>query len=158
MAEATRTPQRSDLLRLCAELNRLWAQYIVIGDLAMNELGLVRVTEDIDLLIEASLENQQQVREALRILPDRAIDELGPAEDLREWLVVRVNDEITVDLMTSACGVTYADAKEGIVVRTIEAVEIPFANRNLMIRLKQSDREKDRVDLEYLLHGPGPSP
>ena len=49
----------------------------------MNELGLVRVTEDIDLLIEASAENQQRVREALRILPDRAIDELGPEEDLR---------------------------------------------------------------------------
>jgi hypothetical protein len=156
MAEATRPPERSDLLRLCAELNRLRGQYIVIGGLAMNELGLVRVTEDIDLLIEASPENQQRVREALRILPDRAIDELGPGEDLREWVVVRVNDEITVDLMTSACGVTYAEAKNGVVVRTIGGVEIPFANRDLMIRLKQSDREKDRIDLEYLLHGPRP--
>jgi hypothetical protein len=156
MAEATRPPERSDLLRLCAELNRLRGQYIVIGGLAMNELGLVRVTEDIDLLIEPSAENQQRVREALRILPDRAIDELGPDEDLREWAVVRVNDEITVDLMTSACGVTYAEAKDGIVVRIIRDVEIPFANRDLMIRLKQSDREKDRIDLEYLLNGPRP--
>jgi hypothetical protein len=47
MAEATRPPERSDLLRLCAELNGLGAKYIVIGGLAMNELGLVRVTEDI---------------------------------------------------------------------------------------------------------------
>jgi len=66
----------------------------------MNELGLVRVTEDIDLLIDGSVENQRLVRQALRILPERAIDELGPQEDLREWMVVRVNDEITVDLMT----------------------------------------------------------
>jgi hypothetical protein len=58
MAEATRPPERSDLLRVCAELNRLGAKYIVIGGLAMNELGLVRVTEDIDLLIESSPENQ----------------------------------------------------------------------------------------------------
>ena len=58
--------------------------------------------------------------------------------------------------MTSACGVTYAEAKNGVVVRTIGGVEIPFANRDLMIRLKQSDREKDRIDLEYLLHGPRP--
>jgi len=156
MAEATRPPERSDLLRLCAELNRLRGQYIVIGGLAMNELGLVRVTEDIDLLIEASAENQQRVRDALRILPDRAIDELGPEEDLGEWVVVRVNDEITVDLMTSACGVTYSEAENGVAVRTIGGVEIPFANRDLMIRLKQSDREKDRIDLEYLLHGPRP--
>jgi hypothetical protein len=116
----------------------------------MNELGLVRATEDIDLLIEASPENQQRVREALRILPERAIDELGPDEDLRQWVVVRVNDEITVDLMTSACGVTYTEAAGGLLMRAIGGVEIPFANRDLMIRLKQGNREKDRIDLEYL--------
>ncbi len=151
MAEATRPPERSDLLRVCAELNRLLAKYIVIGGLAMNELGLVRVTEDIDLLIESSPENQQRIREALRVLPERAIDELGPEEDLRDWLVVRVNDEITVDLMTSACGVTYAESKDDLVLRDITGVQIPFANRNLMIRLKQGNREKDHIDLEYLL-------
>jgi hypothetical protein len=70
---------------------------------------------------------------------------------LRDWLVVRVNDEITVDLMTSACRVTYAEAKDDLVLRDITGVQIPFANRNLMIRLKQGSREKDRIDLEYLL-------
>jgi hypothetical protein len=154
MAEATRPPEGSDLVRLCAELNRLDAKYIVIGGLAMNELGLVRVTEDIDLLIEPSVENQQLIRQALRILPERAIDELGPEEDLREWVVVRVNDEITVDLMTSACGVTYTDGEDDVTLRTISGVEIPFANRALMIRLKQGNREKDRIDLEYLLRRP----
>ena len=151
MAEATRPPERSDLLQLCGELNRLGAKYIIIGGLAMNELGLVRVTEDIDLLIDESVENQQLVRVALRILPERAIDELGPDEDLREWVVVRVNDEITVDLMTAACGVTYAEAKDAFILRAIGGVEIPFASRDLMIRLKQGNREKDRIDLEYLL-------
>jgi hypothetical protein len=151
MAEATRPPERSDLLRLCAELNRLGAQYIIIGGLAMNELGLVRVTEDIDLLIEASLENQRRVREALRILPERAIDEFGESEDLREWVVVRVNDEITVDLMTAACGVTFDAAQNSFAVRTIQNIAIPFATRELMIRLKQGNREKDRIDLDYLL-------
>ena len=117
----------------------------------MNELGLVRVTEDIDLLIESSPENQQRVRAALRVLPERAIDELGPEEDLRDWVVVRVNDEITIDLMTSACAVTYAEAKDDVVLQPIGGVQIPFANRNLMIRLKQGNREKDRIDLEYLV-------
>ena len=117
----------------------------------MTELGLVRVTEDIDLLIESSPENQQRVREALRVLPERAIDELRPEEDLRDWVVVRVNDEITVNLMTSACAVTYAEAKDDVVVQLIRGVQVPFADRNLMIRLKQGNREKDRIDLEYLV-------
>ena len=154
MAEATRPPEGSDLVRLCAELKRLGAKYIVIGGLAMNELGLVRVTEDIDLLIEPSIENQRLIREALRILPERAIDELRPEEDLRDWVVVRVNDEITVDLMTSACGVSYADGIDDVSLRTISGIEIPFANRDLMIRLKQGSREKDRIDLEFLLRKP----
>jgi hypothetical protein len=154
MAEATRPPEGSDLVKVCAELKRLGAKYIVIGGLAMNELGLVRVTEDIDLLIEPSLENQQLVRQALRILPERAIDELRPEEDLRDWVVVRVNDEITVDLMTSACGVSYTDGIDDVSLRTISGIEIPFANRALMIRLKQGNREKDRIDLEYLLRRP----
>ena len=117
----------------------------------MNELGLVRVTEDIDLLIDGSMENQRLVRQALQILPERAIDELGPQEDLRDWVVVRVNDEITVDLMTAACGVTFGEAKDAFVLRAIGDLEIPFASRELMIRLKQGNREKDRIDLEYLL-------
>ena len=151
MAEGTRPPERSDLLRLCAELNRLGAKYIIIGGLAMNELGLVRVTEDVDLLIDGSMENQNLVRLALRILPERAIDELGADEDLREWVLVRVNDEITVDLMTAACGVTFAEARDALIIRAISGLEIPFASRDLMIRLKQGNREKDRIDLEYLL-------
>jgi hypothetical protein len=75
MAEATRPPEGSDLVRLCAELNRLAGKYIVIG-------------------------------------------------------------------------------KDDVTLRTVGGVEIPFANRGLMIRLKQGDREKDRIDLEYLLRRP----
>jgi hypothetical protein len=69
-------------------------------------------------------------------------------------VVVRVNDEITVNLMMSACGVTYSDANDDVTLSSINGVEIPFANRALMIRLKQGNREKDRIDLEYLLRNP----
>jgi len=72
------------------------------------------------------MENQRLVRQALQILPERAIDELGPQEDLRDWVVVRVNDEITVDLMTAACGVTFGEAKDAFVLRAIGGLEIPF--------------------------------
>jgi hypothetical protein len=84
MAEATRPPERSDLLRLCGELNRLGARYIIIGGLAMNELGLVRVTEDIDLLIEASPENQQRVRQAGAFWPNAT----SPGQAVNCWLRV----------------------------------------------------------------------
>jgi hypothetical protein len=34
---------------------------------------------------------------------------------------------------------------------SIAGLEIPFANRDRLIRLKQGKREKDRIDLEYPL-------
>jgi hypothetical protein len=136
---------------LCEELNRLGAKYIVIGGLAMNNLGLVRATEDVDLLINPSPENQHRVREALLILPEKAIRELDAEEDLQQWIVTRVNDEITVDLMTEACGVSYEEAKDDVQIREVQCVPIPMANRRLMIKLKQSRRPKDQIDLQYLL-------
>ena len=151
MDDVTRPPRKEDLVKLCEELNRLGASYIIIGGLAMNNLGLVRTTEDVDILIDPSPENQRRVREALLILPEQAIRELGADEDLQQWVVTRVNDEITVDLMTEACGVRYEEAKADVQIREVQGVPIPMANRQLMIKLKQSLRPKDQIDLQYLL-------
>lgn len=85
------------------------------------------------------------------ILPEKAICELGADEDLRQWIVTRVNDEITVNLMTEACGVHYEEAKTEVQIREVQCVPIPMANRRLMIKLKQSLRPKDQIDLQYLL-------
>jgi len=45
-------------------------------------------------------------------------------------------------------------AKNDFITRAIGGVDVPFANRDLMIRLKQGNREKDRIDLEDLLRIP----
>jgi hypothetical protein len=158
MDDITRPPRKEDLVKLCEELNRLGASYIIIGGLAMNNLGLVRTTEDVDILIDPSPENQRKVREALLILPEQAIRELGADEDLQQWVVTRVNDEITVDLMTEACGVRYEEAKTDVQIREVQGVPIPMANRQLMIKLKQSPRPKDQIDLQYLLQSEDQNP
>ena len=90
-------------------------------------------------------------REALLILPEQAIREVGADEDLQQWVVTRVNDEIIVDLMTEACSVRYEEAKVDVQIREVQGVPIPMANRRLMIKLKQSPRPKDQIDLQYLL-------
>lgn len=148
--ELTRPPDERDLVALARELNRLEARYVVIGGVAMNRLGHVRATEDLDLLIARDRENQKRVRRALEILPDKAVRELGPDEDLSTWVVVRVNDEITVDLMTEATGVGYADAEREIDWVEIEGEKIPFASGRLMLRFKQGARDKDVLDRRFL--------
>jgi hypothetical protein len=89
------------------------------------------------------------VKKALEILPDKAIKELGD-EDLSQWVVVRVNDDITVDLMTEACGVTYEETRSGIEIQEISGVPIPFAGAEVMLRMKQSLRPKDAEDRSFL--------
>ncbi len=146
----TRPPDERDLVALAREFNRLGARYLVIGGVAINRLGFIRATEDIDLLIGRELANQALVKQAMRILPDRAVDELGD-EDLSQWVVVRVNDEITVDLMTEASGIRYDEAALSIDWVEIEDVSIPFASAELMLRFKtRAHRDKDLMDRRFL--------
>lgn len=147
--ELTRPPDDRDVAVLARELNRLGARYVVIGGVAINRLGFIRATDDLDLLIARDIANQRLIKQALEILPDKAVRELGD-EDLSSWVVVRVNDEITVDLMTEASGIGYAEAEGFIEWEEIEGVKVPFANSELMLRFKQGWREKDVRDRQYL--------
>jgi hypothetical protein len=89
--ETPRAPDKTDLSRICAELNRLGAKYVVVGGFAVIEAGYPRLTNDIDFLIDTSLENERRVFEALRVLPDKAVNELD-AGDVEKFTVVRVAD------------------------------------------------------------------
>jgi hypothetical protein len=146
---ASRPPTLKDLAHLCAELNRLRARYVVVGGLAIIQAGYFRATDDVDLLIETTPENEARIIEGLLILPDRAAAELKPGE-VAQYGVVRVGDEILVDLMKSGCGVTYADAAEDAVIFEIEGVPIPFASPRILWRMKQTPRAKDIPDRLYL--------
>jgi hypothetical protein len=146
----TRPPDDRDLAALARELNRLGAQYIVIGGVAINRLGFVRATDDLDLLIARDRANQNLVRKALEILPDKAVRELAEDEDIAAWVVVRVNDQITVDLMTEATGIGYDEAVRYIEWQDIEGVKVPFANADLMLRFKQGWRGKHAMDRKFL--------
>lgn len=50
--------------------------------------------------------------------------------------------DITVDLMTEACGVDYESARTGIETETIDGVPIPFAGAELMLRLNRACGKK----------------
>ena len=148
-AAESRPPTLEDLLTLCRELNARRAKYVVIGGMAMIQAGFVRGTEDIDLLIDASADNQAAVRKALEILPDKAVRELREG-DLERYVVVRIADEIVVDLLLSAGGIAFAEAQSATVIVDVSGVLIPFASPQLLLRMKQTGREKDALDLLFL--------
>ena len=95
-------------------------------------------------------ENEAKVFAALATLPDNAVRELQPGE-LKKYNVIRVGDEILVDLKRSAGGIDYAAAAPEVVVRELGGVPIPFASPRLLWRMKAvTHRAKDAQDLIFL--------
>jgi hypothetical protein len=147
--EFTRPPVTADLVELCRWLNACGAAYIVLGGMAINIHGYARNTMDIDLLIETGEENEAKVLEAVSKLPDGAAKELKPGE-VGDYVVVRVCDDITVDLMAKACGLSFAEARHLVTEITLHGVKIPFASPKLLWKTKQTHREKDEIDRVFL--------
>ena len=145
-----RDPSLEDLVNLCRELNALHANYVVVGGFAIRASGYPRHTGDVDLLVASDLENEARVFKALETLPDHAVKQLDPG-DVAKYLVVRVADEILVDLMASASGIDYAEASKSVIIREVGGVPIPFASPELLWRMKRhTHREKDAPDLLFL--------
>jgi hypothetical protein len=123
---------------------------VLIGGFAVILHGFVRSTKDVDLLVDPSEENVRAVKRAMAVLPDNAAALLADSEVL-QYQVVRVADEIVVDLLASACGITYSEASEsGIQVFKVHEVEIPVATKEILIRMKNTIRESDAMDVRFL--------
>lgn len=150
--EYTRAPTVQDLKAICAWLNEEGARYAVVGGMAVNHFGFVRATMDIDLLVADDPENMAKVIRALGHLPDQAALELTP-EEIQDYVVLRINDVITVDLLARACDVTLNDISVEIDHRL--GLPIPYASPRDLIRMKQTIRPKDQEDCRELgrLHG-----
>jgi len=147
---SSRAPTEEDLVNLCRVLNQLGARYLIVGGFAVMYSGYARTTMDVDLLMSVDPQNEARVFQGLATLPDKAVLELKPGE-VSEYAVVRVADEITIDLMQSASGINYEEAAKDIVIRRVQDVDIPFASPRLLWRMKKNTyREKDLPDLLFL--------
>jgi hypothetical protein len=145
-----REPTVEDLANLCRELNRLGARYVVVGGFAMRAAGFIRQTTDVDLIVASDLKNESLIYQALAVLPDQAAKELQPGE-LEKYTVIRVADEVVVDLMKTAGGIDYAEAATQTIIHELSGVPVPFASPHLLWRMKSvTHREKDRLDLVFL--------
>jgi hypothetical protein len=147
-----RVPAVEDLRDLCRELNQRQAHYVVVGDFALRAAGHLSPSLHLELVVAPGRDNEARVFSALSTLPDNAVRELQPGE-LQQYNVIRVADEILVDLMRSAAGMAYEDIAKEVVVHEVGGVPIPFASPPLLWRMKAvTHREKDAGDLVFLRH------
>jgi hypothetical protein len=138
------------LWRVCQLLQKHGVKYVLIGARACIIHGLVRSTQDVDLLVDPSAENLQRVIEALSELPDHAARELT-VQDLLDNVVVKVADEIEVDVAKQAWTVDYAEAICDALTIEVAGVKIVYAGLDTLIKSKSTYRDQDRIDRERLL-------
>jgi hypothetical protein len=138
------------LLRVCSLLNKHDARYLIIGARACWLHGYVRATMDVDILIPEDLENHARVIAALSELEDHAAAELTP-QDFVENIVVKIADEVEVDVSTRDWKIRYADAVDTSLKTNIENIEIPYVDLKTLIETKRTQRDQDKVDVERLL-------
>src|SRR5688572_19353179 len=136
--------QLAPLLHVCRLLNDAGAKYLICGAQACILHGLVRTTEDVDILVEATEENCQRVIDGLSKLADGAARELTP-KDILDNVVVKIADEVEVDVSTHAWKVPYADAIGNAQVRQVEGVNIAFLSLDSLIASKETYREQDAI-------------
>ena len=148
-AEYSREPTIEDLVELCRHLNEAGVKYAVIGGFAVILNGYLRTTGDIDLLVDSTIDNVSSIKKALLYLPDQAIREIKPQE-VAQYSVVRVADEIVIDLIEKACGITYEQAASYLQYRETSGVLIPYLKPELLIKTKMTIRPKDHEDRLFL--------
>jgi len=145
------TPLSDDeILLVCRLLQQHNAKYVIVGGCACGMHGLVRSTQDVDLLVEPSADNLQRIIDALSELPDGAARELT-VKDLQENVVVKVADEIMVDVAKQAWTLDYAEAIRDAQAIEIEGVKIIYASLDALIKSKSTYREQDRIDRQQLV-------
>jgi hypothetical protein len=145
----SRAPEPEDVIRICRALNEAGARYLLIGGFAVIAHGAGRFTKDIDLLVDDAPENVARVKHGLSVLSDNAAAEVAD-DDVRQHVVVRVADEVVVDLMGRACGLTYADAARDAEALDRDGVRIPVPSPSTLIRLKDTRRPQDAIDRAFL--------
>ncbi len=147
MVERTRAATYEDVLHVVELLEREHVEYALIGGYALALQGIVRLTEDVDVLVEPTAENARRWVRALSDLPDGAARELVGDETLhQEPYAIRINDEFTIDVMNSASGFTWKNLQhyrtrvEGVTVVSLEG----------LLRMKEHGRLKDQADAEAI--------
>lgn len=147
MDQRTRAATYDDVLRIVELLEAEHVEYALIGGYALALQGIVRLTEDVDILVEPTKENARRWVRALAKLPDGAARELEGDETVHlEPYAIRINDEFTVDVMNSASGLSWDDLEP--YRRRIDGVNV--VSLEGLLRMKENGRLKDRADAEAI--------
>jgi hypothetical protein len=145
---------RDEILRVLRAFNSAGLEYVLIGATAMGFHGVVRATEDVDLMIRPTADNVERLRTALRaVYDDPHIDEISAADLLGDYPAVRYyppTGDLYFDVLTR---LGEAVSFEGVETerKWIDDLAVPVATPAALYRMKKATvRAKDHQDAAAL--------
>ena len=146
---------RDELIDLLRAFEEAAVDYVLIGATAMGFHGVVRATEDVDMLVRAAPDNVERLRVALRAAyaGDPAVEDIRTGDLLGEYPAVRYyppSGDLYLDVMTRLGEVASFESVEA-EIREIEGVRVRVATPAALHRLKRGTvRAIDRQDAAAL--------
>lgn len=145
---------RDEILRVFRAFNDAGLEYALIGATAMGFHGLVRATEDVDLMIRPTAENVERLKAALRIVyGDPHVEDITAADLLGDYPAVRYyppTGDLYFDVLTRLGEAVTFDRLET-EVKTVADLQVPVATPAALYRMKRATvRAKDHQDAAAL--------
>jgi predicted nucleotidyltransferase len=129
-------------------------KYLTIGGFAVNMYGYGRNTGDIDIFIEDTDENRENLRVALKKAGIGDFESLKTMQFIPGWTDITLNFNLRLDIMTSVKGLEYTTFKELLekaYITEISGIPVYFLDyENLIKAKKAANRPKDILDIEEL--------
>jgi len=142
-----------DVVHVCRLLNEAGVEYILIGGYAIFAHGFNRQSDDIDILVNPTLENQKKWVFALSALPDKAAKELENEPNVFDpdyTMAIRIADEVMIDVLPAACGKNWETLKTHVEIIQSDGISIPVLSIEGLLLTKQGLRPKDQMDRNVL--------
>ena len=138
--------------RLLAALARSDVDFCVVGGLAVVLNGYVRVTEDVDILVNPEPGNLERMLGVLRQWGEGWARELTPADFPAQEGAVRIGEqEFDLDIFVQMRGHTLDSFRAELRCFESSGARIPYLSPTSLILLKQDSwRDKDRHDTQAM--------
>lgn len=135
--------------RLLAALARSDVDFCVVGGLAVILNGYVRVTEDVDILVNPEPANLERMLTVLRQWGEGWARELSVEDFPAQEGSIRISEqEFDLDIFVQMRGHTLAEFRPDLRVFATAGARIPYLAPQSLLLLKQDSwRDKDRLDV-----------
>ena len=137
--------------KLLVRLARAEIRFVVVGGIAVGLQGYVRLTEDVDILLDCEESNVVRFLESLAdygegFAREFTLEDFTPDEGALR--LIEESEGCQLDIFTVMSGKSYADLAEDAEIFKVQGLEVLYASKKSLIDLKSNTvREKDQLDV-----------